>query len=76
MQHTVFIMLEIQSDQKVSVYLMNTIQKTGAQRLFDHPVYYNCVNYIYIQSDQKVSFHLMNTIQKTGAQRLSDHPVY
>ena len=28
----------IQSDQKVSVHLMITIQKAGAQRLFDHPV--------------------------------------
>ena len=39
----VFIMLKIEGDQKVPVHLMNTIQKTGAQRLFDHPVYYNYV---------------------------------
>ena len=31
--------LYIQSDQKVSVHLMITIQKSGVQRLFDHPVY-------------------------------------
>jgi hypothetical protein len=29
----------IQGDQKVSVHLMITIQSSGAQRLFDHPVY-------------------------------------
>jgi len=28
----------IQDDQEVSVHLMITIQKSGAQRLFDHPV--------------------------------------
>jgi len=35
----VCILFEIQSDQKVSVHLMFTIQSSGAQRLFDHPVY-------------------------------------
>jgi len=30
--------LILQGDQKVSVHLMNTIQKSGAQRLFDHSV--------------------------------------
>ena len=29
----------IQGDQKVSVHLMITIQKSGAQTYFDHPVY-------------------------------------
>jgi len=29
----------VQDDQKVSVHLMITIQKSGAQRLFDQPVY-------------------------------------
>ena len=29
---------KIQCDQKVSVHLIITIQKAGAQRLFDHPV--------------------------------------
>jgi hypothetical protein len=28
----------IQGDQKVSVHLMITVQSSGAQRLFDHPV--------------------------------------
>jgi hypothetical protein len=28
----------IQNDQKVSVHLKITIQKSGVQRLFDHPV--------------------------------------
>jgi len=28
----------IQSDQKVSVHLTTTVQLSGAQRLFDHPV--------------------------------------
>jgi hypothetical protein len=27
-------------DQKFSVHLMITVQKAGAQRLFDHPVFY------------------------------------
>jgi hypothetical protein len=31
---------KIQGDQKVSVYLIITIQSSGAQRLFDHPVFY------------------------------------
>ena len=31
-------LVNIQSDQKVSVHLMITIQSSGAQRLFDHPV--------------------------------------
>jgi hypothetical protein len=31
-------LLEIQSNQKVSVHLMITIQSSGAQRLFDHSV--------------------------------------
>ena len=52
----------IQGDQKVSVHLMIIIQKAGAQRLFDHPVYdvtlcvCVCVYiyiYINIQDDQK-----------------------
>jgi len=30
--------LILKSDQKVSVHLMITIQKSGSQRLFDHPV--------------------------------------
>jgi len=30
----------IRSDQKVSVYLMITIQKAGVRRLFDHSVYH------------------------------------
>ena len=29
---------KVQGDQKVSVHLMITIQKSGAQRIFDHPV--------------------------------------
>ena len=29
----------IQCDQKVSVHLVNTIQPSGAQRLFDHTVH-------------------------------------
>jgi len=28
----------VQDDQKVSVHLMITIQSSGAQRLYDHPV--------------------------------------
>jgi len=31
--------MNIQGDQKVSVHLMITIQSSGVQRLFDHPVY-------------------------------------
>jgi len=30
--------LLIQGDQKVSVHLAITVQSSGAQRLFDHPV--------------------------------------
>jgi hypothetical protein len=30
---------KIQGDQKFSMHLMITIEKSGAQRLFDHPVY-------------------------------------
>jgi len=29
---------QIQGDQKVSVHLIITVQKSGAQGLFDHPV--------------------------------------
>ena len=29
----------IQGDRKVSVHLLITIQKSGAQSLFDHPIY-------------------------------------
>jgi len=36
----------IQDDQKVSVHLMITIQKSGAQRLFDHPVRLFITKYI------------------------------
>jgi len=32
----------IQGDQKVSMHLMITIQSSGAQRLFDHPVFSLC----------------------------------
>jgi hypothetical protein len=32
---------KIQGDQKVSVHLMITVQSSGAQRLFDHHVFYN-----------------------------------
>jgi hypothetical protein len=37
--------MHIQSDQKVSVHLMITIQQVGAQRIFDHPVH------VYIHSN-------------------------
>jgi hypothetical protein len=30
---------QVQGDQKVSVHLTITVQSSGAQRLFDHPVY-------------------------------------
>ena len=30
---------DIQGDQKVSMHLIITIQSSGEQRLFDHPVY-------------------------------------
>ena len=40
----IYIYIYIQSDQNVSVHLMITIQKSGAQRIFDRPVYI----YIYI----------------------------
>jgi len=30
----------MQGDQKVSVHLTITVQSSGAQRLFDHPVQY------------------------------------
>jgi hypothetical protein len=44
----IYIFIYIQSDQKVSVNLMITIQKPGAQRPFDHPVYLyvNCLLHI------------------------------
>jgi hypothetical protein len=29
----------VEGDQKVSVHLTNTVQSSGAHRLFDHPVY-------------------------------------
>jgi len=35
--------VQIQSDQKVSVHLMITIQKSGAERVFDHPVLLRCI---------------------------------
>jgi len=31
--------VNIQSDQKASVHLTLTVQSSGAQRLFDHPVF-------------------------------------
>ena len=37
--HQLYAYVYTQSDQKVSVHLLVTIQKSGAQRLFDHPVY-------------------------------------
>ena len=45
----------LQDHQKVSVHLMITIQKAGAQRRFDHPVL--CVN--------KVITHFSNTTKST-----------
>jgi len=33
-----YVYIYIQGDQKVSLHLMITIQKSGALRLFDHPV--------------------------------------
>ena len=33
------VLSDIQDNEKVSVNLMITIQKSGAQRLFDHPVF-------------------------------------
>ena len=44
----VIIYIYIQGDQKVSVYLMITIKKSGAQRLFDHSVCVYIYIYIYI----------------------------
>ena len=32
--------IKLQGDQKVSVHLTITVQSSGAQRLFDHPVYH------------------------------------
>jgi len=40
--------LFIQGDQKVSVHLMITIQPSGAERLFDHPVY-NGVSFFFLK---------------------------
>ena len=38
---TIFLVLgNTQGDQKISVHLMITTQKEGAQILFDHPVLY------------------------------------
>jgi len=37
--HSINNCCNIQGDQKVSVQLMITIQKSGAHRLFDRPVY-------------------------------------
>jgi hypothetical protein len=48
----------MQGDQKISVHLMITIQLSGAQRLFDHPVYHN-VRLVRLDSDcQLTSFGL------------------
>ena len=33
------ILVNIQGDQKFSVHLTITVKSSGAQRLFDHPVY-------------------------------------
>ena len=33
--------MDVQSDQKVSVHLIITIQESGAQRLFDQLVYFS-----------------------------------
>jgi len=47
----------LQGDQKVSVHLMITIQKAGAQRLFDHAVLdstnitHNIVHQSYISTE-------------------------
>jgi len=35
----IYIYIYITGDQKVSVHLTSVLQSSGAQRLFDHPVY-------------------------------------
>ena len=37
--HQLYTYVYMHGDQKVSVHLLITIQKSGAQRLFDHSVY-------------------------------------
>jgi hypothetical protein len=49
----------VQGDQKVSVHLMVTIQKSGAQRPFDHPVLWPTN----AQSSHKLSHSTPNQIQ-------------
>jgi len=48
-----YIYTYITGDQKISLHLMITIQKAGAQRLFDHPVYI---------SDIRESYKSRNTL--------------
>jgi len=40
---------QIQGDQKVFVHLMITIQSSGAQRLFDHPVNTKHINTVWAE---------------------------
>jgi len=40
--------LLIQGDQKVSMLLMITIQKSGAQRLLDHSVFFKQIQVFFI----------------------------
>jgi len=54
--------LNIQGDQKVFVHLMITIQSSGSQRLFDHPV-------SRVNSDIK----LYQTVTMTSVYTLSIH---
>jgi hypothetical protein len=49
----------IQGDQKVSAHLMVTIQPSGAQILFDHPVLYSCTpschSYLHISATRNIA---------------------
>jgi hypothetical protein len=49
-----YVLYHIQSDQKVSVHLMITIQLLGAQRLSDHSVYV----YIYTHTHTHTYTHI------------------
>ena len=61
------------SDQKGSAHLTITVQSSGVQRFFDHPVqvvqFFRCLKHSFVQGDQKVSVHLTTTLKSLGAQR-------
>ena len=57
--------VKIQSDQRVSVHITITVQSSGAQRHFDHPVQ-ECINIsiLFWQQVSVVLDHLQASIQR------------